>query len=64
MAGLGRFAQYLALAIETAQCREVLARAERFVAELQAKLATAARCQAVVAGIIAEFGGGPAGRHM
>jgi hypothetical protein len=59
VAGLGRFApkarQEAALAIETSRRREVLARAERFVAELQVELATAARCQVITAAIIGEL---------
>ncbi|MGB8900747.1 MAG: hypothetical protein WCC90_16580 [Methylocella sp.] len=50
-----------ALAIEAAQRREVLDRAERFVAELQAELAEAARCQVITAGIIGELSRGTYG---
>ena len=47
--------QRAALAMETAQRREVLDRAARFVAQLQAELAEAARCQVITAAIIGEF---------
>ena len=47
--------QEAALAIETAQRRALLDRAARFVAELQAELAEAARCQVVAASIIGEL---------
>jgi hypothetical protein len=43
-----------ALAIETNRRRLVLSRAEAFVTRLQAELAEAARCHAIMAGIIAE----------
>lgn len=47
--------QEAALAIEAAQRREVLDRAERFVAQLQAELAESARCHAMTAAIIGEL---------
>ncbi|MGB8901315.1 MAG: hypothetical protein WCC90_19690 [Methylocella sp.] len=47
--------QEAALAIDATQRREVLDRAERFVAELQAELAEAARCHAMTAAIVGEL---------
>jgi hypothetical protein len=44
-----------ALAFETSRRREVLSRAERFLADLQRELAEAARLHMVAAGIIAEM---------
>ena len=47
--------QDAALAIETSRRRDILDRAERFVAQLQAELADAARCHAMTAVIIGEL---------
>jgi len=47
--------QEAALAFESVRRRTVLARAEAFVADLQRELAEAARCHAIMAGIIGEM---------
>jgi hypothetical protein len=47
--------QLEAQAFETPRQRDVLARAEAFTHQLQAELAEATRCQAVMAAIIAEL---------